>query len=57
MAITLASKAFSHLVITINNITLFIINWDPFIYNATIFISRYTTDSFVSIIINIGVSK
>jgi hypothetical protein len=30
---------------------------DPFTYNATIFMSRYTTDNFIGIIIDIGASK
>ena len=57
MAVILADKAFSHLVTTIDNTVSFITDQDPFIYNATIFISRYTVDNFVGIIINIGASK
>src|SRR6266576_4145087 len=57
IAITLANKAFSHLVITINNTIPLMTDQDPFTYNATISISRYTVDNFVGIIINIGASK
>ena len=57
MAITLADKAFSHLVIIIDNIVPFITNQDPFIYNITTSISCYTVDNFVGIIINIKAFK
>jgi hypothetical protein len=32
-------------------------NQDPFTYNATIFISRYTVDNFIGIIIDIEAFK
>ena len=57
MAATLVNKAFSHLITTIDNIVPLITNQDPFTYNTTIFISYYTADNFIGIIINIGVSK
>ena len=57
MAATLADKAFSHLVITIDNIVPFMTDQDPFIYNVTIFISCYTTDKFIGIMIDIKASK
>ena len=57
IAATLADKAFSHLVTTIDNTVLFITDQDPFIYNATIFTSRYTADKFIGIIIDIKASK
>ena len=57
MAATLANKAFSYLVITIDNIVPFITNQDPFIYNITIFISYYTADKFIGIIIDIKAFK
>jgi len=57
MAATLADKAFSHLVTTIDNIVPLITDQDPFTYNVTISTSRYTVDKFIGIIINIGVSK
>ena len=57
MAVTLANKAFSHSVTTIDNIVPFITDQDPFIYNVTIFMSRYTADNFIGIIINIKTSK
>ena len=52
MAAILANKAFSHLVITIDNIVPLITDQDPFIYNTTISISYYTADKFIGIIIN-----
>ena len=55
IAATLANKAFSHLITTIDNIVPLITDQDPFIYNAIIFISRYTVDNFIGIIINIKV--
>jgi hypothetical protein len=57
IAATLADKAFSHLVTIINNIVPLITDQDPFIYNITIFISYYTVDKFIGIIINTRVSK
>ena len=57
MAVILANKAFSHLVTTIDNIVPFITDQDPFTYNTTIFISRYTVDNFIGIIINIKAFK
>ena len=57
IAATLADKAFSHLVIIIDNIVSFITDQDPFIYNTTISISCYTADKFIGIIIDIKVSK
>ena len=57
IAITLANKAFSYLITTIDNIVPLITDQDPFIYNITIFTSRYTADNFIGIIINIGASK
>ena len=57
MATTLANKAFSHSVITIDNTVPFITDQDPFIYNTTIFMSCYTTDKFIGIIIDIKISK
>ena len=57
MAATLADKAFSYSVTTIDNIVPLITDQDPFIYNTTISTSRYTADNFVGIIINIRASK
>ena len=57
MAATLADKAFSHSVTTIDNIVPFITDQDPFIYNITTSISCYTADNFIGIIINIKASK
>ena len=57
IATTLANKAFSHSVITIDNTVSFITDQDLFTYNATIFTSRYTVDKFIGIIINIRASK
>ena len=76
IAATLSNKAFSHSVITIDNIVPFITDQDPFIYNITIdnivpfitdqdpfiynitiFISHYTVDNFIGIIIDIKASK
>jgi hypothetical protein len=57
IAATLADKAFSHLVTTIDNIIPPITDQDPFIYNATIFTSYYTADKFIGIIIDIKASK
>ena len=57
IAAILANKAFSHSVIIIDNIVLFITNQDPFIYNVTIFTSCYTVDKFIGIIIDIKASK
>ena len=54
---TLADKVFSYLVIIIDNIVPPITNQDPFIYNITIFISRYILNNFIGIIINIKASK
>ena len=57
MAVTLANKAFSYLVITIDNIVPFITNQDPFTYNITISMFYYTADKFIGIIIDIKASK
>ena len=57
MAATLANKAFSYLVITMDDIVPFITNQDPITYNIIIFISYYITDNFIGIIINIKASK
>jgi len=57
MAATLADKAFSYLVTTIDNIVPLMTDQDPFTYNTTISMSRYTVDKFIGIIINIGASK
>ena len=57
IAATLANKAFSHSVTTIDNIVPFITDQDPFIYNTTISTSHYTADKFIGIIINIGAFK
>ena len=57
IATTLANKAFSHLVTTIDNIVPFITDQDPFIYNITTSTSHYTADKFIGIIIDIKVSK
>ena len=57
MAAILANKAFSHLVITIDNTVPLITNQDPFIYSITTSTSRYTADKFIGIIINIKASK
>src|SRR6266568_236324 len=57
MVTTLANKAFSYLVITIDNTVPLMTDQDPFTYNATIFISHYTVDNFIGIMIDIGVSK
>ena len=55
MAINLANKAFSHLIITIDSIIPFVTDKDLFIYNITT--SCYTVDRFLGIIINIKASK
>ena len=57
IAAILANKAFSHLVTTINNIVSLMTDQNLFIYNITIFISHYTADNFVNIIINTGIFK
>ena len=57
IAATLANKAFSHSVTTIDNIVPFMTNQDPFTYNIITFMSRYTADKFIGIIIDIRVSK
>ena len=57
IAATLANKAFSHSVTTIDNIVPLITNQDPFTYNTTTSISYYTTDKFIGIIIDIKASK
>ena len=57
IAVTLANKAFSHSVTTIDNTVPFITNQDPFIYNTTTSTSHYTADKFIGIIINIRASK
>jgi hypothetical protein len=57
MAVTLADKAFSHLVITIDNIVPPMTDQDPFTYNATTFTSRYTADKFIGIMIDTEASK
>ena len=57
MAATLADKAFSHLVTTIDNTVPFITNQDPFTYNVTTSTSRYTADKFIGIMIDIRASK
>ena len=57
IATTLADKAFSHSVITTDNITPLITDQDPFTYNTTIFTSHYTVNNFIGIIIDIGASK
>ena len=57
IAVTLADKAFSHSVTTIDNTTPLITNQDPFTYNATTSMSCYTADNFVGIMIDTGASK
>ena len=57
IAATLANKAFSYLVTTIDNTVPLITEQDPFTYNATISTSRYTADNFIGIMVNIGASK
>src|SRR6266704_5804894 len=57
IAATLANKAFSHSVTTIDNTAPLITNQDPFTYNATIFMSHYTADNFIGIMIDIKASK
>jgi hypothetical protein len=57
IAATLADKAFSHLVITINNTVPPMTDQDPFTYNVTISMSCYTVDKFIGIMIDIKVSK
>ena len=57
IAVTLANKAFSHLITTTDNIAPLITNQDPFTYNITISMSCYTADNFVGIMIDIGISK
>ena len=51
----LANKAFSYLIITINNTIPLITNHDPFTYNTST--SYYIVDNFVSIIIDIRAFK
>ena len=57
IAATLANKAFSHSVTTIDNTVPPITDQDPFIYNITISASCYTADNFIGIMINIEASK
>ena len=57
IAVTLANKAFSHSVTTIDNIVPSITDQDLFTYNTTISTSHYTADNFIGITINIGASK
>jgi hypothetical protein len=55
IALELANRVYSHVVITINTIIdTFPTNIDPFIYNITLY---YTSIKFIGIIINIGASK
>ena len=57
MAATLADKAFSHSVTTMDNTVPFMTDQDPFTYNATTSTSRYTADNFVGIMIDTEASK
>src|SRR6266571_3333252 len=57
IATTLANKAFSHSITTIDNTVPLMTNQDPFTYNATISTSCYTTDNFIGIMIDTGISK
>ena len=57
MAATLANKAFSHLITTIDNTIPLITDQNPFTYNITTSTSRYTTDKFIGIMIDTGASK
>ena len=52
----LANKAFSHL-LTLKDITKFILTTDPFIYILNIFSSWYTLDVFLGIIVDTGASR
>ncbi len=54
---TLANKAFSHSVTTIDNTVPLMTEQDPFTYNVTISISYYTADNFIGIMIDIKVFK
>jgi hypothetical protein len=56
ISIILANKTFSHLLI-LENITKLIPVIDPFIYILNISSSRYTSDMFLDIIIDIGASR
>jgi hypothetical protein len=55
IALKLANRVYSHVVITINTIIdVFLTDIDPFTYNTTL---RYTSIKFIGVIINIGASK
>jgi len=55
IALELANRAYSYVVITINTITdAFLININPFAYNITLY---YTFIKFIGIIINTKASK
>ena len=55
IALELANRAYSHVVITINTtIDVFLTNIDPFAYNITL---RYTSIKFIGVIIDIRASK
>ena len=55
MALKLANRVYSHVVITINTtIDIFLTDIDPFIYNTTLY---YTFTKFMGVIINIKASK
>ena len=53
---TLVNKAYSHLLI-LEDITKPILTTDPFIYILNMSSSQYTSDVFLGIIINTGVSR
>jgi len=57
IAVILANKAFNHLVTTIDNTVPLMTDQDPFTYNATTSMSRYTTNNFIGIIIDTRISK
>jgi hypothetical protein len=55
MALKLANRAYSHIVITINTIIdIFPADADPFTYNIT---SHYTSTKFIGVMIDTKVSK
>ena len=55
MALKLANKVYSYIVITINTITdIFLTNINPFAYNTTLY---YTFTKFIGVIINTKASK
>jgi len=55
IALELANRAYSHVVITINTIIdVFLTNTDPFMYNITL---RYTSIKFMGVIIDTRASK